>query len=126
MEGRFWLGIAILVLFLILGLLIAWMMQSIHTPAQASLQAAAQAALAGDYREAAALADQAAARWYASRRYTASVADHGPMDDVEALFAEMKVYAQVEDPHFTACCAQLQVLLKAIADAHAPAWWNFL
>jgi len=127
MGGRFWLGIAILVLFLALGLTVTFTMQSVHAPAEAALQTAAQEALGGNFENAVASANRAYQRWLTYRNFTASVADHGPMDDVETLFAEMQVYAQAgEVPHFAACCAQLQVLLKAVAEAHSPAWWNFL
>lgn len=126
MEKRFWLGTAILTFFLLLGLLTVWAMQAIHEPAQVDLHAAVSAAQDGNYAQAAVFADRAYRRWYAYRSYTACVADHGPMDDVESLFAEMRVYAREQDPHFTACCAQLEVLLRAIAEAHSPSWWNFL
>lgn len=126
MEKRFWLGVTILTLFLVLSLGTVWVMRSIHDPAQADLRAAVSAAQDGNYEQASVFAGRAYRRWYLYRNYTACVADHGPMDDVETLFAEMRVYAREQDPHFTACCAQLEILLQAIADAHTPTWWNFL
>lgn len=127
MGRRFWLGIALLALFLALGLGTAWGMHAIHQPAAADLQAASREALDGNFPEAVAVADRAYRRWQLYRNCTATLADHNPMDDVDALFAEMRIYAQAQEvPHFAACCAQLEVLLKAMAEAHAPTWWCFL
>lgn len=127
MGGRFWLGVTILALFLVLGVVVTFATQSVQAPAAKALQTASQEALSGNFEKAVAEANSAYRRWLTYRNFTASVADHGPMDDVETLFAEMQVYAQAQEvPHFAACCAQLQVLLKAVAEAHSPAWWNFL
>ena len=49
------------------------------------------------------------------------------MDEVDALFAEMEIYARTgEQPHFAACCKELAQRLEAIADAHKFSWWNVL
>lgn len=127
MGKRFWLGIGILVLFLGTGLGISLGMDTIHGPAEQALEQAAEKALAGQMEEAVALARQAHARWEDNWALTASVADHSPMDEVDALFAEMEVYAQAqEDKHFAACCAQLSKLVESMAAAHRFSWWNLL
>jgi len=127
LGGRFWLGVGLLALLLAVSLLTTWGMQAIHKPAEQEMEAAAAAALAGDFPGAVAAADRAYSRWQTYRNCTAAFADHGPMDDVDSLFAEMQIYAQAEEiPHFAACCNQLQALLKAMYDAHVLTWWNFL
>ena len=127
MGRRFWLGIFILVLFLLMGLGAAWGMKKIHFPGETALAQAADQAMAGDLSAAGASAMEAYDRWVKTRDLTASLADHAPMDDVEKLFAEMQVYADTgETPHFIACCRQLRVMLRAMYDAHSPSLWNFL
>lgn len=125
--GRFWLGAGLLLLFLVLGIWTTLSMDATHTPLSQTLEAASQAALDGDIQKGAALGMQAKADWERHRRYTAAVADHTPMDEIDALFSEMAVYAQAsEDVHFAACCAQLSLMVRAMGEAHALNWWSFL
>lgn len=127
MEKRFYLGAVLLVVMLVLGLLAAGVMRSLHLPAQQALEQAATLALDGDMAQAAVIAEQACDRWEIGRKMTASLADHGPMDQVEELIAELRVYAAAEEvPHFAACCSRLSTLIRAMYDAHSLSWWNFL
>ena len=127
MEKRFWLGVGVLAALLAVSIAVTAAMKAIHEPAAEGFAEAARIALEGDLPAAAARGRQARQRWQASRSFTASVADHGPMDTVEDLLAEMEVFAEAEDPeHFAAACARLAAAVKAMSDAHSPAWWNFL
>ncbi len=127
MGKRFYLGIGILVVFLVLGIGIHMAMDRLHTPAEKALEQACDLALRGDMVQAEALAHQAKQDWEKFWHFSASVADHTPMDEIDQMFAEMEVYAQAgEVPHFAACCAQLGRLISSMADAHRPNWWNFL
>lgn len=125
--GRFWLGVSLLLLFLVFGIWTATAVASIHEPMSQTLAEASQRALGGDFQAGAALARQASASWEKHRFRTASVADHTPMDDIDSLFAEMEVYAEARDAvHFAACCAQLSRKVQSMSDAHKLNWWNFL
>lgn len=127
MGKRFYLGICLLIVLLLLGLGTAFGMSAIHTPEVALLKQAEELALEGDFAQAAQLASQAKSRWMHYRQLTAAVADHTPMDEAERLFAEMEIYARAqEEAHFAACCSQLQIMCKAVANAHSPAWWNLM
>ena len=127
MEKRFWLGIALLAVFLVFGLLISAKTTDLHARAATELDQAADMTMAGDFDGACEKAFRAFDLWQDCRKFTASVADHSPMDDVEQLFAEMEIYAKTEEkPHFAACCRQLGVMLRSMYDAHRPTWWNFL
>lgn len=127
MGRRFWLGIGILVLFLALSLLTTASMTRIHACAAQLLEQAGQTALSGDLPSAMTDAQRAFQIWQDNWNYTASLADHNPMDDVDLLFAELQVYGQSEEiPHFAACCAQLSKAIQAMYTAHLPTWWNFL
>lgn len=124
---RGWLGAGILVAFLVLGLVTMVVMDNNHLPTGELLEQAAEKTLAGSFEEAVSLGMEAKARWERSWNGTATVADHSPMDDVDALFGEMEIYARAgEEPHFAACCQELSQRIQAVADAHRFNWWNIL
>ena len=125
--GRGWLGAGILAVFLILGLVVSHLTDNAHLPTGELLEQAAQKALSDDLEAGIALGMEAKNRWKTQWFLTAAVADHNPMDEVDALFGEMEIYAQTgEAPHFAACCLELAQRLEAIADAHRFSWWNIL
>lgn len=127
MEKRFYLGSGILLVFMILGIVVALSMDAACDPIARQLGDASREALFGDLEKGILLATEAKTNWSASWQGMATVADHTPIDEIEGLFAEMEVYAQARDSvHFGACCAQLSQLMEAMADAHAFSWWNLL
>ena len=127
MEKRFYLGLLILLMLLGLGIGTAAGMKAIHAPVEDLLTQAANLALADNLEEALPLARKAYKSWQKSHSFTASLADHSPMDDTDTLFQEMLVYGQAaEIPHFAACCRQLTVMVEAMYDAHAFSLKNLL
>ena len=124
---RGWLGIGILIVFLALGLLVSALAAKAHEPTGDLLKQAAEKTLAGDFEAGITLGMEARERWQRQWNGTAAIADHSPMDEVDALFAEMEIYARSgEEPHCAACCKELAQRLEAIADAHKFSWWNVL
>ena len=124
---RGWLGVGILFVFLILGFVTAATMNNAHLPTEKLLAQAAEKTLSGNFDEAISLATQAKTRWEEHWNGTATVADHAPMDDVDALFAEMEIYAKTQEkPHFAAVCSELSQRIQAVASAHKFSWWNIL
>ena len=127
MDRRFWVGIAILVCFLVLGLFIAAGMRSIHTPIAEKLQLAADRASAGELYQATQLANRAKNDWQRHWQITAAVADHEPMEQIDGLFAQLSGFAATGDAgSFSAVSGRLSRLVEAIGDAHALTWWNLL
>ena len=125
--SRFWIGIALLVIFLCLGLWVTRAMDSIHLPISQTLEQAADAALAGDPEAGAALAAQARDAWEWHWRGPAAAADHAPMDEIDGLFAQAEILARAGQwIDFAAVCGRLSMLIEAISDAHSPGWWNLL
>ncbi len=124
MERRFYLGVGILVLFLVLGLLTGWAVAKSQAPIVEKLE---QAAMGEDFQTGIRLAKEAEAAWQKSWKLVASIADHTPMDEIDQLFAEMEIFAREEEQvHFYACCSQLAVMLRAVSEAHELNWWNVL
>ena len=125
--ARGWFGVCILIVFLVLGIVVSVTMHNTHQPACDLLNQAADMALAGDFAGAVPLAMEAKDRWETAWNGTAVVADHNPMDDVDALFAELVTYAESrEQPHFAACCRELAQRVQAVSEAHRFSWWNVL
>lgn len=124
---RCWLGVGILLVLLLLSLWVTAVMGDIHEPISFSMKAAGEAALAEDWETAEALATDARTIWYQNRPFTASVADHAPMDEIDTLFARLTVAARNGDAaEFADLCARLSVLLHAMAEGHQALWWNVL
>ncbi len=122
---RGWLGAGLLALFLALGVVTMHLMDDAHLPTGDLLEQAAELALQGDIEKGVTLGREAKNRWERQWQATATVADHSPMDDVDALFAEMEIYATAgEEPHFAACCKELSKRVQAVAEAHRFSWWN--
>ena len=124
---RGWFGAGILVVFLVLGFVVSFFINEAHLPTCQLLNQAAEKTLAGDFESAVPLGLEAKRRWEKQWDATAVVADHSPMDDVDALFSEMEIYAKAgEEPHFAACCLELAQRVQAVAEAHKFSWWNVL
>ena len=124
---RGWFGAGILAVFLVLGIGIRMAMDNAHLPTCKLLTDAAESTLSGNFAQGVRLAEEAKQRWERQWNGTALVADHSPMDEVDALFSEMDIYAKTgEEPHFAACCLELSQRVQAFADAHRFSWWNVL
>lgn len=124
---RLWIGLSILVVLLAGCCLIHTALARIHDPIAADLEQAAEAALMEDWATARDLAQHASIRWEKFHHFTAAFADHTPMDELDGLFAQLKIYAGMrENPHFSATCTHLSFLATAIAESHRLSWWNLL
>ena len=125
--GRFCFGIGLLVIFLVLGLWVSFSTGSVHQAIARTLDEAAAQTLSGDMEAGLALAQQAQDDWDAHWQKTASIADHGPMDEIDGLFAQLKLYGQTaQTADFAAYCARLAKLITAVGEAHGLTWWNLL
>lgn len=122
-----WLGAGILAVFLVLGICLSAAADKACRPTGELLEQAAEKTLSGDFDAGIALGMEARSRWQCQWDGIAAIADHEPMDEVDALFAEMEVYARAgEEPHFAACCKQLARRIRSFADVHRFIWWNVL
>lgn len=125
--NRLWLGVAILLLVLAAGLGVAWGLTAAQGPISEALTQAAALAQEDQWQEAAALSEEAQGRWERFWHLSASVADHGPMEEIDALFSELAVCREEADTQeFALRCARLSRLVRAMSDAHRLSWWNLL
>lgn len=124
---RIWIGIVLLAALLAAGLWVAEAMEDSHIPGAKDLHRASELALEEDWPRAEALTKRARDNWEKKWRVTASFADHEPMDEIDGLFAELKVYAKAKDEiAYSGTCAHLAELMEAMGEAHAFNWWNLL
>lgn len=124
---RLILGIMILAILLALGIIVSAVFCMIHEPTAQLLEDASKASLTENWKQATALAEQARQRWQDHWHFTATFADHAPMEEIDSLFAQLEVFAvEKNNPQFPALCARLSELTQAIADIHAFRWWTLL
>lgn len=122
---RLWLGIGLLVGLLVLGILTTAVIARIQEPIADTLEAAEEAVRQGDRVLGLDLSKKAWARWDRYRKMTASVTDHTPMEEIDALFEAMAVYGeQGEWVLFRACCAKLSAWVRAVSEAQSVTWWS--
>ena len=122
---QLWFGIGLLVFLILIGMLLANHLEQAHEPAAKDLQKAGACALKGDWDLAGALALRAKKSWQNHRPVTAMLAHHGPMDQVDVLFARLDIYRACQDPAaFSAACAELSRNLRAFSQSHRFSWQN--
>ena len=127
MERRFWYGLGVLAVLLALGLWTAWGMEVLTQPVTHALEQAAQAALNDDMAQGVALADRAQDIWRRNRGRITAVADHGPLEEIDSLFAQVQIYADTgKTADFAAYCTRLAKLVTAVGEAHGLNWQNLL
>lgn len=107
---RLWVGILLLLVLLAGTLAVTVAMDRIYAPMVEALEA-------GDLEA----AEERYGRW---RDLTAAFADHGPMEEMDALFARVEICK--DDQERKALCAELAQRAKAMSNAHSPTWWNLL
>ena len=87
---------------------------------------AAEAAVREDWVTARACAEKARERWQKHRRYAAALLDHGPLEETDALFAELEIYDKRSmAADFAAVCALLARQAEAMGESQRLSWWSF-
>jgi len=124
---RSWIGLLLLLFLLAGGLMATRAMARIHQPIAQDLDRAADHVLSGDWDRAEALSRRAMASWEASAHFRACLADHSPVEEIDAEMAQLRVYGSVRDQAaFAASCVELAKKIDAVGDAHGLFWWNML
>ena len=124
---RMWIGVGLLAAVLISGIWVAGQMREIHQEMAKDLNRAAACVLDEDWDMATALAARAEKDWSKKRPLTASFADHEPLEDIDALFAQLAVYSRLRDKAaYSSICADLASQLEALGESHRFTFWNLL
>ena len=124
---RSWIGFGLLLVLLILGLLVTWLMKEIHEPVTLALDQAAERIQLGDWSSAEGYFDSARQQWDAWKNVRSCFADHAPVEEIDAGFAELQIYcAARENVAFAAACRELARKVSAVGEAHGLVWRNIL
>ena len=124
---RMWIGIAFLLVVLTVGSILTIAFGKLHEPLADTLQQAADAALQENWQKALKLSLDARGRWEKARHFTAAVADHEPLEEIDQLFGQLQVWEREKNTaKFASTASQLAVLARAMADSQAITWWNLL
>ena len=117
---RVWFALILMLLLGMGGLAVTKQVGRICRPITAALAQAEHAT-----ENAAQLCANARKLWEQSRKFLASVTDHEPMEEVDALFDSLEVYLRHGDSlHFSQSCAQLASQVQAIGESQCFNWWN--
>ena len=120
-------AVGLLLALLLFGLLSSWFMDRQHRMISRELEESSWMALSGQWSDAREKAQQAATAWEKNRKLRAALADHTPIEEIDALFEELSIYAAAgERTEFARCCAGLSVRIRAVGEAHRLTWWNVL
>lgn len=124
---RMWFGIGLLALMLICSLCATDFMEQAHSAGAEDLNRAAELALQEEWDKAEVYALRARKNWNEKRLVTAMFADHEPMNEIDALFAQLDAYASARDSaSFGSTCRNLAVQLNTLKDAHRLSFGNLL
>ena len=124
---RIWIGLVLLGALLIGGIGTGEFMEVAHVPVARDVKQAGEYALQGEWTLAQALVKRGQDRWEEKWPVTAAIADHEPMDEIDALFAQLKTYEKTRDgAAYSALCSHLGSLLEALSQGHRCKWWNLM
>ena len=126
MERRFYLGVAILVVLLVLGIGSAALMEDTHLSQAAQLDRAMELAMSGNWSGAASALGEAHAGGDKRSAIIAGLTDHEPMDQIEGCFAQLQVFLGMNDAaSFCGSCRYLAKQLEALGKSHSLNLQNF-
>ena len=119
--NRLWLGVALLVLFLLLGIFTAWYLRDL----EASLAEALESAIAYAGGAGEKYLRQAQGIWMDCRHRLSAICDHEPLEEIESLLARAAAFSRPEDrKEFSAICQELLQRLHALTNTQTLRWWN--
>lgn len=124
---RFWIGLVLLAALLAAGIWAGNRMERVHMPCAMDLQWAQSQASRGNWVAAGALTQRARDAWNRNWHFAAALANHQPMDEIDALFEELEVHLQRQDGAlFCAACNYLAQKVRNLGDSFRLSWWNLL
>ncbi len=120
-------AIGLLLVLLLLGLLSGWYLEQRHRQLSRQLEDSAWLALSGQLSNARQEAQTAQTQWEKGRFLQAVLGDHTPMEDINDLFAELRICgAAGEGTEFARICSILASRMEAMENACKLSWWNIL
>ena len=108
LPGRELIGAILLAVLLLTGLGVSAYMGEQQEETAALLEDAAWEGLCRDWDAAGSLLENARSRWQKDWKLAAVTGDHSPLEEIDALFSQLRIYAaQRESGEFAAACRAL-------------------
>ena len=124
---RLWIGIGLLAAILAVGLWTSLRLGTIHTDISKKLTDSARSAQSGQWDRADELAKAAEDAWEESWNFSAALADHTVLDEIDGFFAQATLYRENREAlAYAATCARLSKAVEALQESHRLTWWNLL
>ena len=124
-PGRETIGLVLLAALLLTGLYTSLEMDRYHGKIARQLEDSAWFALSGDWEKARSAAAAAETSWESRREITSLLADHTPMEEIDALFSRIGIYSAARSgTEFAACCGDLSRKMEAMGAANRLSWQN--
>jgi outer membrane PBP1 activator LpoA protein len=121
------LGCGILAVILALGLALTACLSSLKSELCNAMDAAAEAALTGNWAEADTAAGEGRQTWLRHRNFVAAVVDHELLEEADTLFAQLEVYRRCRlSPEYAVVCRCLVRQMEAIGESQSLKWWHLL
>ena len=124
---RFWIGIGLLVAILLVSSWTTDRLSEMHSAVSEDLDRSAQAAQDDRWEAADALAANARDRWEKGWKFTAALADHTVLDEIDGMFAKAEVYRKNRNAvEYAAICGMVSNQIEALQEGHKLNWWNLM
>ena len=125
--NRIYVGACILMLLFAVCCISSYYLPQINLEISGQLEQAVQAVQDENWPQAVNFANQAALTWQRTHDLSTIAADHAPIDEIDTLFAELALYAQLEEQaQFAAISLQLSRLTAALGQSQVFSLWNLL
>lgn len=125
--NRTLIGVLLLIALPVTGIFSSLGMTRWNGEIAGQLDTAARLALEKDPESASQTLLDAQTRWQELWSANAAFTDHAPLEQIDAGFAQLRIYAQAgEAVAFAAVCAQLAQQIRAIGEAGSASWRNIL
>lgn len=124
---RMWIGIILLGTLLLFGIFLWCFLGRIFDNISRDMEQAAAAIAQQDWDTAFSLTHRAQQSWEKYQKFTASFTDHAPLEQMDALFSQLAIYARASLwTDYAAECSRISCVAEAIREAHILTWWNLL
>lgn len=122
-----YLGAGILLAVLVLSLIALGLISGSLNRISGRLDQAWEACQTGNYEDAVRAGDRAFEQWEKARGLTASLVDHGPLDEINQTFARLEACGRLSEwDEFAQACRELQSMVQELMSRERPYYYNIL
>lgn len=124
---RFWLGAGLLIVLLVLGFYETHKVDALTHPVSEAVEKAGEAAAEEHWEQAASFLWEARGLWEKHWGFLSAMHHHGPMEEIDSQFSRAEALLESRSAwEFSANCARLSELIRAMGEGHQLNWQNLL